>query len=266
MAFFPERKTYKGRLRSLGSSIKVSGTDALQYSVVVVGQDELHDIVASQYFAQLMTLGEEIELTLSNASAASFASIVLGAVLALAGEMSDANEMIVGGAVLFIVGTIYWILSLNGSGHEIYSVKVKGKLYRDNGGVQYEAPPVAISPAPPVDEMAPAETRKFQSVPEDHDADALQEPLLPNVGSEGLGQTVAPAGALHVIEQARNEGDIRKMLNTITKKPAAPAGLNSRIFGVTKLACPECAAEALVEQGTNLICGRCKVWMQLDES
>lgn len=43
-------------------------------------------------------------------------------------------------------------------------------------------------------------------------------------------------------------------------------GFNSRILGVSKLICPQCAIEALVEPGVNIICGNCRVWMQVDEA
>lgn len=209
-----KRKTYKGVLRSLGETN--AGKGSRKYSSILVGREKLHDVVVSQYLAQQMLQGEVIELTLACAGLVPFLIAISGYILLFAGAIFDINFLILCGFIFLVSGTVYWVKSL--SSHEVYSIKVNDRLYRN--GVQFDAPvPLAA------------------------------------------GQPEKCDGQSHGFE---NQAD------TYEGKPCnttdIPQRFNSRILGVSKLSCPQCATEALVEFETNLICGSCKTAMQVDNS
>jgi hypothetical protein len=247
-----------------GGAIPTSSKDTRKFSTICIGRQELHDIEVSQYFEQLLLPGEEIELTLTCASSASLVFAIVGGILYFAGERSDFNELLIIGPVVFVVSIFYWFCSFINSGHEIYSVRVNDKLYRDHAVVQYEtsAPPAADiqveASAPPAINLS-AEIQQEAPAPAAVGLPPSVQPevsALPPGKSPGTGYGLSPGIEKHAVAK---EGDRSKTSDL-------PAGFNSRILGVSKLICPQCATEALVVPETNIICGNCRVWMQVDNS
>ncbi len=232
----PQRKTYKGIVQLQGGSINSPGKDTRKFSTIRIGQQELHNIEVSQYFEQLLVRGEEIELTLTCASSASFIFAIIGGILYSMGSTSDFSELLIIGPIVFLVSIFYWWVSFIKSGHGIYSIKANNKLYYGDAGVRYEAsasPATSLSAGVRYEESALPITKSPEK--------AVVYPLASK-------NTPAP-----------REGERSEEFDLL-------AGFSSRIPGVSKLACPECDTEALVVPETNVICGDCKVSMQVDKS
>lgn len=236
----PQRKTYKGILQLQGGSINSPGKDTRKFAIIRIGQQELHNIEVSRYYEQLLVRGEEIELTLTCASLASFIFAIVGGILYFAGKTSDFNELVIIGPVVFVVSLFYWLVSFINSGHRIYSIKANNTLYRGNAGVPHEA---SASPATPSPSGVQYAVQYEVSAPSP-------------AGSPEQGDGFSPG----VEKNTEMREDER------TEEPDLSAGFNSRIPGVSKLACPRCDTEALVVPETRIICGDCKVPMQVDKS
>ncbi|MDO9010928.1 MAG: hypothetical protein Q7U78_03845 [Gallionella sp.] len=238
----PQRKTYKGIVQLQGGSIKSPGKDTRKFSTIRIGQQELHNIEVPQYFERLLVRGEEIELTLTRASFASFIFAIVSGILYFTGKMSDFSELVIIGPIVFVVSTFYWLISFINSGHGIYSIKANNKLYRGNEDVRYEA---AVSPA------------THSSVGVQYEASAPPITRQPEITRPPEKVMVYPL----VLENSPilREGER-------SEKSDLSTGFNSRIPGVSKLACPQCDTEALVVPETNIICGDCKVLMQVEKS
>lgn len=236
----PQRKTYKGIVQLQGGSITSPGKDTRKFSIICIGRQELHNIEVSRYFEQLLVQGEEIELTLTCASFASFICAVVGGILYYTGKTTEFNELVIIGPVIFMVSIFYWFWSLINSGHGIYSIKANDKLYRGNAGVPHEA---AVSPVTASPTGVQYGVQYEVSAP---------SPAQSPEKNEGLSRRVEKHTEARELERA--------------KKSALPASFNSRIPGVSKLACPQCDTEALVVPETRIICGDCKVPMQVDRS
>lgn len=249
-----------------GGAIPTPSKDTRKFSTIRIGRQELHDIEVSQYFEQLLVPGEEIELTLTCASFASLVFAVVGGILYFAGESSDFNELLIIGPIVFVVSTFYWLYSFINSGHEIYSVRVNNKLYRDSAVVQYEA---SAPPGLPADIQVDAPETPAINLSEgiQHEVSAPPAARLPvGVQHEAATPPVTKLpenghGLLPRVEKHAAESDGER-----SKTSDLSAGFNSRISGVSKLTCPQCASEALVMPETNIICGNCRVWMQVDHS
>lgn len=138
-----QRRTYQGKLQLQGGSSRPPGGNSRRYSKIRVGRQELYDVEVSQFFEKLLVDGEEIELTLNGVSAAPALFAMAGVFLYFTGEMSDINPLSIFGTIVFVVSLAYWFFSFINSGHRIYSVRIDGRLYRDDG-VEYEA----TTPAP----------------------------------------------------------------------------------------------------------------------
>lgn len=239
MLLSPTRKAYKGVLQLRGGSIKNHGKDSCKYPTIGIGSHELHDIVVSHYFEKLLVQGNEIELTLSCASFTAFMLAVVGGVLVFTAEISDIDELLITGVVVASVSTLYWFSSLINAGHEIYSIKINNTLYRNNAGVQYE-------------DAAPLHVVQHQTAP-----------ATSNM-SDGLAYQVPVSQAGDI---PNNGGDSSSGIESgADEQPGLSPVFNSHIHGVSRLICPQCAIEALVMPETNIICGNCRVWMQVDHS
>lgn len=266
---FTTEKIYSGKLIKLGHSVNIEYKNARQYSHIVIGQHVLDDVVVPNEFSKLMRLNEEIELTFHHTSAKSFLVMVLCGFLVLIGTLLDIDALYLGGFLAFLASLIYWVASLMFSSHAIYSIKVNNKLYRDQSySHDYEFSSVSGSPVEQSVSIVPV-----QSEPAAHDFAGLPESVKPAVAAK----TEITIDTLSNIPIS-TLNDSHEQNHVYPDRGAEPGARNGKrtratdlipnfkagVAGVTLLSCPKCAADALVESTTNLICGDCKVWMKAD--
>ena len=253
MILSPDRKAYKGILQIRGGSIKDHGKNSRKYSTIRIGQHDLHDIAVPESFEQLMVQGKEVELTLNSPSSAAFVLTVASGILVFTGELSDSDEWLVPGIIVFFASLAYWITSLINAGHEVYSIKTGDTLLRSTANFQYGDMPSHITDTPASQDAAPSDsTNQIAAVEPEPSIHATTE-NHPVSLRQAEKQVLFP-------EINKHEGAAEQ----VSKSDIST--FNSHIMGVTRLVCPNCASEALVLPETNVICGNCKIWMQADKA
>jgi hypothetical protein len=168
MFFLPRKKTYKGKLHVLGSSIGNSGDEYRTYSLIRVGKQDMHNVIVSREFDKYLILDEEIEISLIGASITSLVFLIVGAILMVAGEMSDVEAMFVSGAIILIISMVLLFKSLTLAGHEVCSVKTAQAIARVAPLVSEDVQPnIGLSEEPQVEIKSPpqAMTRPVPDFP-----------------------------------------------------------------------------------------------------